>query len=672
MTKKILLTLFILLITLTLIISAIPKAMQFGAIYLLDKEGVQAEIHDINIDMFNGEFEIIQAQGTNANGNGFNIGHLLIDFYWPSIFDHSVIINGIKLDNFKLDTVHADQNILSIGGINLAGQNKEEITPPAEEELDDERDTPWNILLKNVSLNNISTCNTFESKKICSQLKSLNWTGEINLSTESPIEENINIESTLSINNVSITDIKNDIPIFTNRSIDLNKFTLKGINDLSFESFIVKGLKAFPEKDDSLSIAVLDNFEINQLKLSNNKTLHIKNIILAGTGANIVIDKNKSLNIQQRLSSSLPIKNNDSPENKDEAKPTTEPLNIKIDEIRIEDGHLLTFTDQSLNTPFKTTSTINHISITNFDTENKKTKNHLKIDLTAREHGKIELEGDVQLLSKLKAFDISGNAKGIDLRPISSYLEPAIGHKVKSGQLNADIKLSASNGTIDSLLDLNLKKFELRPISEKEKAKLDKDLGLGMPLNSALNLLRDGDDNINIELPITGDVENPDFDPSDAIFTAMSKAITSAIVNYYTPFGLVTVAGGLFDLATALRFEPVIFNANESEILSPHETGLNKVVELMKQRPALHLTLCGFSNIEDLSVLSPDTYSKIKDLPEKPALSEKLLPALSDIASKRSENIKTYFVKNGTAADRLILCEPEYNHSAIAGVEISL
>ena len=671
MIKKILLTLFILLITLTLIITAIPKVIQLGAIYLLEKDGVQTEIQDINIDIFNGEFEIIQAQGTNTEGYGFNIGHLLIDFYWPSIFDHSFTINGIKLDNFKLDTVHGDQNILSVGGINLAGQNEEEITPPADE-IDDERGTPWNIILKNVSLNNINTCNTFENKKICSQLESLNWTGEIKLSTESPIEENINIESTLSINNISITDIKNDTPILTNRSIDLDKFTLKGINELSFESFLVKGLKIFPENDNSSSIAVLDSFEINQLKLTNNKTLHIKNIILAGTGANLIIDKSKSLNIQQRLSRSLPIGNNDSTSNKNDQKASEDPLDIKIDEIRIEDGHLLSFSDQSLNTPFKISSTIKQISITNLDTANQKTKNHLKIDLTANKHGKIKLEGDAQLLNKLKEFEMSGNAKGIDLRPISSYLEPSIGHKIKSGQLNVDIKLSALNGTIDSLLDLNLKKFELRPISEKEKAKLDKDLGLGMPVNSALNLLRDGDDNINIELPITGDVENPDFDPSDAIYTAMSKAITSAIVNYYTPFGLVTVAGGLFDLATALRFEPVIFNANESEILSPHETDLNKIVELMKQRPALHLTLCGFSNIEDLSVLSPDTYSKIKDLPEKPALSEKLLPALSDIASQRSENIKTYFVKNGTAADRLILCEPEYNHSAIAGVEISL
>ena len=671
MKKKFLITLFILLIILTITITAIPKVMQFGAIYLLNEEGIQADIRDINIEVFNGVFEVIEAHGINNEGNGFNIGHLLIDFNWPSISDHSITINNIKLDNFKLDTVHGKQNILSIGGINLTNNNTQQSTPPIEE-ADKNNSTPWNILLKNIALNNISVCNTFESKKICSQLEAFNWIGEIKFNTGSPIAENINIHSTLDINNVSITDIKNNKPILTNGSIVLKKFALDGTKNLSFELFTIKEFKVFPKNNNSSSIAAFDSLDIHQLKLANNKTLNIKNIILSGTAANIIIDKEKSLNIQQNIASSLPIEEkNESP--KKDIPPTNEKaLAVKIDEIRIENGHLLSFVDQSLNTPFENSYTIKHLSITNLDTGNLKTDNHLKIDLAVGQHGIVELEGDIKLLSDTKEFNISGDAKGIDLRPVSSYLEPSIGHKIKSGQLNAGIKLAASNGSIDSLLDLNLKKFKLRPISEKEKAKLNKDLGLGMPLDVALNLLRDGDDNINIKLPITGDVNNPDFDPSDAIYTAMSKAITATIINYYTPFGLVTVAGGLFDLATALRFEPIIFNANESIIASTHEASLNKVVQLMKQRPMLHLTLCGFSNKDDLSLISPVIYAEIKEKPEKPPQIDKVLPQLTTIASKRSENIKMYIVKNEIAADRLILCEPEYKQDGIAGVELSL
>jgi len=671
MIKKLTITLFILLIILTIAITAIPKAMQFGAIYLLDEEGVQAEIDDINIEIFNGVFEVIGAQGVNEEGNGFNIGYLLIDFDWPSLSDHSITINSIKLDNFKLDTVHGKQSILSVGGINLADNNTQQSTAPIED-TGGQESTPWNIALNNIALNDINVCNTFESKKICSKLESFNWIGEIKFNTGSPIEENINIQSTLSINNISITDMKNSKPILINGSIDLNTLTLDGIDKLAFESFTVNGFKIFPEQDTNLSIAAFDSLAINKLKLTNNKSLYIKNITLTGTAANIIIDKEKSLNIQQSIAGSLPIEENNSSPKKDTSTTDKKPLQVKIDEVRIEDGNLLTFIDKSLNTPFENSYSIKKLIITNLDTQNLQTRNHLKADLAIGQHGKIIFEGDIQLLSDTKEFNISGDVKGVDLRPVSSYLEPSIGHKIKSGQLNAGIKLSALDGSIDSLLDLNLKKFKLRPISEKEKAKLNKELGLGMPLDAALNLLRDGDDNINIELPITGDVNNPDFDPSDAIYTAMSKAITATIINYYTPFGLVTVAGGLFDLATALRFEPIVFNANKSSIISLHEASLDKVVQLMKQRPKLHLTLCGFSNMEDLSIVSPDLYTESKEKPAKAPLIDKVLPELTALASKRSENIKMYFVNHKIAADRLILCEPEYKQDGISGVELSL
>jgi len=671
MKKKLSLTLFVLIIILAITIVAIPKAMQFGAIYLLDKEGIQADIKDINIEVFNGVFEVVEAHGINKEGNGFKIGHLLIDFNWPSISNHLITINNIKLDSFKLDTVHEKQKLLSIGGIDLPNKSTQQTTP-AMETAEENKGTPWNILLKNITFNNISICNKFEDKKICSQLDSLKWIGNINFHTGSPIEENINIESTLNINNFSINDIKNNTYILKNASIALNNFSLDGKNNLSFDSFSAKEFKVFPKKDSGSSIAAFDSLNINLLNLANNKKLHINNITLTGISTNLAIDKEESLNIQQYIEKSLPIDSNSSNTEQAATQKSKDPLDIKIDEIRISDSHLLSFIDQSLNTPFKTSSTINNISITNLDTTTPKTKNHLKIDLMINQHGKLKLEGDIQLLANVKEFNISGNAKGIDLRPVSSYLETSIGHKIKSGQLNTDIKLSALNGSINSLLDLNLKKLKLRPISEKEKAKLNKDLGLGMPLDAALNLLRDGDDNINIKLPITGDVNNPDFDPSDAIYTAMSKAITTTIINYYTPFGLVTVAGGLLDLATALRFEPLIFNANESNIISSHEANLTKVVQLMKQRPMLHLTLCGFSNIDDLSILSPTLYAETKDKPEKASLIDKVLPQLTTIASKRSENIKMYFIKNEIAADRLILCESEYQQDGIAGVEISL
>jgi len=675
MIKKLLLTLSILLIILTIIITAIPKVIQFGAINFLNEQGIEANINDINMDIINGEFEIIDVHGKNSEGKGFNIGHLFINLDWSSFLDRSLIVKNITLNEFKLDTTHHKQTVKSIAGFKLI-ENNIQNSKPQEEKSTPAKNNPWKIILNDISLNNINLCNTFknENKQICTKLESFNWAGEIDFITNTSIEKNINIKSTLTISNVSITDTINNIPILTNKTINLSNFKMNGIDKLSFESFSIEGFKIFPGTEKVKNIALLDNLKINQLHLTNTQQLNIKDIVITGIGANIIFYKNKLLNIQQHLSTSLPISTSNIPAEKhtESIKTSKKSLAIKIGNLRIEDSHSLSFIDQRLNTAFNMSSTIKQLAITNIDTTVPTASSHVKLSLITNDHGTLELDGDIQLFSDPKEFNISGYAKGIDLRPISSYLETSIGHKIKSGQLNADIKLSATKGSIDSLLSLNLKKFKLRPVSDKEKAKLDKELGLGMPLDIALDLLRDNDDSIDIKLPITGDVKSPEFDPSDAIYTAMSKAITAAIINYYTPFGLINVAEGLFDLATALHFEPIVFDANKSTILASHETRLNKITQLMKQRPKLHLTLCGLSNKEDLSKVSSTLYAKSKEGPENISLNHEAMQKLTDIASKRSKNIKAYFINNEIAANRLILCEPEYKHNGIAGVELSL
>ena len=350
----------------------------------------------------------------------------------------------------------------------------------------------------------------------------------------------------------------------------------------------------------------------------------------------------------------------------------TQPLKIKIAELQLLESHPIIFSDKSLNKPFNISTEIKAFSVLNIDTGNSQQNSKLQLHLVIDKHGKIKMQGDIQLLADNRSFDLKGKVTGVDLRAVSSYIEPALGHSIKSGQLNADIKLLSKQGKMDSLLELDLRHFQLKALSDEEKEKLNKKMGLGMPLDTALNLLRDKDNSIKLKLPITGDVNNPDFDPSDAIYTATSTAITFAIINYYTPFGLVTVAQGLFDLATALRFEAVNFDAGTVILTSEHNKSLDKIAALLIERPQLHVTLCGISNNNDLGVIAPEIKQQQKDASKEFKLDAETSKKLLQIAAKRSEAAKLYLIEKSVAADRLILCEPEFEIEEIAGVKISI
>jgi hypothetical protein len=158
----------------------------------------------------------------------------------------------------------------------------------------------------------------------------------------------------------------------------------------------------------------------------------------------------------------------------------------------------------------------------------------------------------------------------------------------------------------------------------------------------------------------------------DAIIKATSKAATVTLITFYTPYGLVYAgSNALFNIATALDFEPVFFDAGTSELILPvlNEDGedqLLNLIKLMDDKSKVHLTLCGKTNQSDLIALFPKAINE-------PSKAQR--DALYQLASKRQINVKNYLIEQGGLAhDRLILCAPEHvaDEDAIAGVEINI
>ena len=51
-----------------------------------------------------------------------------------------------------------------------------------------------------------------------------------------------------------------------------------------------------------------------------------------------------------------------------------------------------------------------------------------------------------------------------------------------------------------------------------------------------------------------------------AIYSAVSNAVIEAIINYYTPYGLVFAAESLADFAGSLKLQPIIFASGSIEL----------------------------------------------------------------------------------------------------------
>lgn len=178
--------------------------------------------------------------------------------------------------------------------------------------------------------------------------------------------------------------------------------------------------------------------------------------------------------------------------------------------------------------------------------------------------------------------------------------------------------------------------------------------------------MRDNDDNIELTIPITGDLNKPDFSLSGVISTVTFKSMKNAVIYTYSPLGMLSVGSGLVDLATALRFKPLAFAPGELVLDDTAKAQLDKAGKVLSKKSKVDLVLCANATLQNLPVVSVvNGEGKTVVVPHKggvEALSDEQRKMLLDTATKRHSAAQAYLVdKLGIAAHRLLLCNVKFD-----------
>ncbi|HNW01428.1 MAG TPA: DUF748 domain-containing protein, partial [Burkholderiaceae bacterium] len=208
------------------------------------------------------------------------------------------------------------------------------------------------------------------------------------------------------------------------------------------------------------------------------------------------------------------------------------------------------------------------------------------LELRGRAEGTASLEilGKLNPLAKPLALDIKGKVRDLELPPLSPYSVKYAGYGIERGKLSVDVAyvvlpdgtLTASNNLVLNQLTFG-EKVEGAPNS--------------LPVKLAVALLADRNGVIDINLPISGSINDPQFRLGPIIFKVIVNLIVKAITS---PFSLLASAfGGGGDELSMVSFAP------GSAVLTPAaQTGLDKVAKALGDRPALKMTVVGTSSLE--------------------------------------------------------------------------
>ena len=208
------------------------------------------------------------------------------------------------------------------------------------------------------------------------------------------------------------------------------------------------------------------------------------------------------------------------------------------------------------------------------------------LELRGRAEGTASLEilGKLNPLAKPLALDITGKVRDLELPPLSTYAIKYSGYGITRGKMSVDVSYVVQpDGTLTAKNKLVLNQLSFGDKVEGSAASL--------PVKLAVALLSDRNGVIDLDLPISGSLNDPQFSIGPIIIKVIVNVIVKAIT---APFSLLAAAfgGGGDELGT------VAF-ASGSAVLAPDaKAGLDKVAKALTDRPSLRLTVVGTSNLE--------------------------------------------------------------------------
>jgi len=609
-------------------------------------------------------------------------------------------INDIKLSN--MNSLVINNISISKPGVYMVKQNKTDweylqwIPQPSTSDKTNEKqqrnkqassESSFKLTLNNISINDSDLCYLDSSPSLyyCLTFASLDWKGLVKYDTKPSKTDDINllVKGDLKLLQQNIHNQTIDRDLIDFESMALSKLEISGINTISLENLKLEKFAALQRsKNKKDNTASFEELAINDIKYTQEK-VDINTIKLTGLANTVSKNKNGSWEFDKWKPA------NKADDKTTEAEPSVsksqttgqKPFIISLNKLNITSDNKILFTDNTTEPAMEMGLQNLAFDISHLYSAKPDANSPFKLYAKTTRHSTINIAGTIKPFAEKLSLDANGKLKGFDLRAATPATKKAIGHIIQSGQLDADLKLLAVNGELDSNIGLSLYQFNIKATSKEDAAKLDEKFG--MPLNQTLVLLRDKDDSIHLDIPITGDVNNPNFEPMDAIIKATTKAATVTLITFYTPYGLIYAGGNIaFNLATALNFDPINFAPGSAEILADGKEQLSGLSKLLTEKPHVHLTLCGVTNQQDVFALYPELKqkknSKNKDGETNSTeitLTKKQSLQLQQLAKDRQVNSKNYLVnKSDIEHNRLILCAPEHktDDDAIAGVEINI
>ncbi len=308
--------------------------------------------------------------------------------------------------------------------------------------------------------------------------------------------------------------------------------------------------------------------------------VHINEIALTNFYSRIVINADRTTNLQEVFSTAPAGAQTASaaPEVK-AAEQQAKPGNIRIDKVTLLGG-TINFTDKFIKPRFSGNLLEIGGRITGL-TSQEGTLAEVELRGMYERYAPLEITGKINPLREDRYIEIKAAFKEMDLTTLTPYAGRYAGYVIEKGKLSFQIEYLIVRNKLSAKNSIFLDQFTLGDKVESADA-------TGLPVKLGIALLKDRKGEINLDIPVSGDLDDPQFSLGGIIWKVIVNLLAKAATS---PFALL---GAVFGGGEQLSYSE--FDYGLATITPEVQKKLDTLIKALSDRPGLKLDIVGHAD----------------------------------------------------------------------------
>ncbi|CAN5332177.1 hypothetical protein BH09PSE6_BH09PSE6_17700 [soil metagenome] len=355
------------------------------------------------------------------------------------------------------------------------------------------------------------------------------------------------------------------------------KVAVKGSDARYDGSFAIDGLRI--DKEDGDRFIAWKTVSARRL-IASSRELDIPELLIDRLDTKIVITKDRTIDVSKFLKhpETAPAPPAAAAPVAAKATAAAPSFGVKLQRLQLRDSDI-DFSDLSLALPFR--ARVHHLKGDVVGLSNAPgAVAQVKLDGGVSRYGLARVNGSLDIANPTGFTDIKVEFRNIEMTELTPYSATFAGRKIESGKLALDLEYKLKDR---QLLGENRVVMDQLTLGEHvEGASV-----ANLPLDLAIAILQDSDGRIDLGLPVSGNLDDPQFSYGGIIWKAVTNIIGKIVTAPFRALGALFGGGS----GSSEKAEQIAFDPGASALLGPERETLDTLAQALAKRPGLALTV---------------------------------------------------------------------------------